>query len=799
MTRGVLVMALLMAVGPVAGVEETHPRLCFDAQDLPALRLRADEMPEVRSAILSEAGALLGPKRVDPAGILELGAESRQQIRGHAIGRNLTGWMETLGFAYQLTGDERFGLEGARLLETVQDLPPDEPPVGPGAFAGARGDILRAMVIGYDWLYGAMTERQREVVAGMIARYVEDLLAESPDAWWMPYHNFIGVAVGACGAASIVLSERFPEQAAAWREQSTELVELWLGSGFDSEGAYVEGVGYSFYGLGNATLFMDALKRAGGRNLFEHERLQGYPHFLAQSLLPGEGVFEARNDSGYTNGATPVLLRLSAEGLPLAKWLWLNTGGRNKRDPWRIIWANDVSPQSPPEAGEPLSAHFPERGLAVFRTGWEAQDLMFAVEAGQYFPITHDQADKGHFTLYGRGGWWAVDSGYGNNREPEGKAQTVAHNCVLVDGRGQAITGAGVGTDGAILDYRASEKVGYALADATDAYRRNTRDEVGVPLERAHRHCFFVRPGEGVAAYAIVVDDIVVDGAGHAYDWLLHTGSRNRVTLGEGGFTIEALTVASGGAYIVTPDETAGAGEATFDFVAGAAGEYHLWGRVRAGGQMPAKSDSFRVSFDDGEPVDWHMQVGGDWAWREVHELLAAEPTTFHLEPGRHTLHIATREREAQMDALFISPDPDFAPAAATPDDAVYFEAEDADTLEAPMVVREESVGESPMCAVRFAWPQGPELSLDGYDDHPRVHARASMVQGRFAVALLPFDDADGVPVVSGDAASMTVDFGAVRDTLAVSYSEAGPMTWRLSRVVDGGETWHMEGPGGVN
>lgn len=781
---------VMLALGIPAVAAETHPRLCFSAQDLPTLRERAEAMPEVREAILSEAESLMGPDSIAPESLLELGADTRQQIRGHMIGRELTSRIETLGFAYQVTGDERFGVAGANLLETVRNLPPDEPPVGPHAFAGARGDILRAMVIGYDWLYDAMSEAQREIVAGMMARYVENLLAESPDAWWMPYHNFIGVAIGACGTASIALEERFPERAAAWRKQSLYLVEEWLSSGFDREGAYLEGVGYSFYGLGNATLFMDALKRAGGPNLFAHPHLQRYPHFLAQSLLPGESVFDARNDSGYTNGATPVLLRLSAEGLPLAKWLWQNTGGVSRRDPWRIIWANDVEGQSPVQADEPLSAHFPGRGLVVFRTGWDADDLMFSVEAGEYFPIVHNQADKGHFTLYGQGGWWAIDSGYGNNREPEGKAQTVAHNCVLIDGRGQALTGASWGTDGAILNYRALDTVGYALADATAAYRENNRGHVGVPLERAHRHCFFVRPADGAPGYAIIVDDILVDGAEHQYDWLLHSGSRNRVTLEEAGATMQAMAAASGGAYVVTPADTTGAGEAVFEFTAETAGNYHVWARVRAGGEQAGKSDSFRVSMNGLEPVDWHMSIGGDWVWREVHELLADRPTTFALEPGPHRLHIATREREAQIDALFITPREDLAPAAASPEEAIFFEAEDAAAIKAPMTVRQDPVGEGAKCVLRFAWPPSPALSLDDYEDHPRLHASNRMVEGRFAAVLVPLVDAADPPRVSGSDGRLTVDFGGVEDTLEVRHSAETPAAWRLMRTVDGEQRW---------
>ncbi len=142
-----------------------------------------------------------------------------------------------------------------------------------------------------------------------------------------------------------------------------------------------------------------------------------------------------------------------------------------------------------------------------------------------------DQADKGHITLYGKGGRWAIDSGYSNDRTPGGRAQTVAHNCVLINGRGQALSGAGAGTSGRIADYRSGEHVGYVFADQTEAYRQNAEGKQGVPLQRAHRHCFFVRPEEGLPAYVLIVDDIRVDDAEHEYDWLLHTDEKNKCVL----------------------------------------------------------------------------------------------------------------------------------------------------------------------------------------------------------------------------------------------------------------------------
>ena len=40
-------------------------------------------------------------------------------------------------------------------------------------------------------------------------------------------------------------------------------------------------------------------------------------------------------------------------------------------------------------------------------------------------------------------------------------------------------------------------------------------------------------------------------------------------------------------------------------------------------------------------------------------------------------------------------------------------------------LIRCQSTGPSPKCALRFAWPDRLALSLDGYDDHTRLRATA--------------------------------------------------------------------------
>ena len=104
-------------------------------------------------------------------------------------------------------------------------------------------------------------------------------------------------------------------------------------------------------------------------------------------------------------------------------------GGAYPMASFHWLWENEVAPLDPMDA-DVLSAYFPGRGLVVLRTGWDVSDVMFSIEAGPYYDVIHNQADKGRFTFYGLGGRWAIDSGYGNMgpSAPTGRDQTIAHN-----------------------------------------------------------------------------------------------------------------------------------------------------------------------------------------------------------------------------------------------------------------------------------------------------------------------------------------------------------------------------------
>lgn len=143
---------------------------------------------------------------------------------------------------------------------------------------------MRGLAIGYDWLGEAMTPEQKAAWAETSAGYVRNMIAEvsGERIWWRPYHNFMGVAMGAAGMPSLSLQDFYTEEASEWTACCADAIDLWFRSGFDARGAYVEGTSYGIYGLSNALRFADAVQTLVGLSNLTGD--EGYPQAARDGL-----------------------------------------------------------------------------------------------------------------------------------------------------------------------------------------------------------------------------------------------------------------------------------------------------------------------------------------------------------------------------------------------------------------------------------------------------------------------------------------------------------------------------------
>lgn len=789
-----------------------HPRLLLTPDQLPRYRARAtagDERQVAYERFLDLAERMLtwhdadDPLRAIYDFVETSEAEGvawRAAFEGHIV--NCSYPLETLGAAYLLTGDDRFGEHGARaLVNAARRLTTDEPFLNRG-FYYSRTLYVRALAFAYDWLWDRLTPDERRDVQITLMGFVRDIHEQSWAAGWgrRPLHrvwNWNPGLVGAAGVGMLALEgeTRLPEQAILF--DLRRYLRDFLLLGIDADGAGREGPAYLGYGTGAGVEFAEVLRRQGRGDLFIETNYHLIAPWLISETLPDGRRWNNLMDCGHGQNAWPVYMyalgRLAglAQNDPpvrgerwgnlelltplgflqqfpeapgpkqvsygalagLLGWAWEQGPGRHDPAEYdartalaHVLLYEPCPALDDPAEVLPLGLHFQGRGLVVSRTGFGPDDVHLAVTANPY-AAGHDQCDKGQFTFRAYGGDLAIDSGYGNDGDPMKSHGGHAHNVVLIDGQGQPMH----------YHNRSSASItGFAHRDLLDWVRVDAKEAWGVrydgdwwplrttPVERADREFIFVRPAEGVPPYLVVYDDIVKDDQQRAYTWQWHIPASMGFDIGEGAWT--AVPRARGHDVLTTPAQNA-AGRATFSFTAPEAGRYVMWGLVRAGGPEIGKSDSFFVTVNGGDRILWDLKTGSNMAWDVLRDREDPGPRVFDLAAGEHAILVEGREPQAELARWLILPadaepplDPDETPAGA-----IALSAQDAVMGEPAFLLRpaDEVIGPEATMDVFPVHPLGGEVSTDWFltsreGAHPRLHWTVQAVEPHFVAVLVP-------------------------------------------------------------
>ena len=158
---------------------------------------------------------------------------------GHYLARNLSLWMENIGFANIITNESCFSNHGVELLMSAIRNLPVTGEVMNVTYAGGKGDMMRAMAIGLDFFSDDLTASERNEAANVARDYILDFIDEFDDSstWWNKYHNYLGVCGGGSGMLALALSNDFPNNVSTWTDKSIESILRLLNNGYDTNGA----------------------------------------------------------------------------------------------------------------------------------------------------------------------------------------------------------------------------------------------------------------------------------------------------------------------------------------------------------------------------------------------------------------------------------------------------------------------------------------------------------------------------------------------------------------------------------
>lgn len=707
--------------------------------------------------------------------------------------------LETLAVAYRITADERFGRRAAELaLRMARELTVDNPLIDEG-FYYTRTFYVRALAFAYDWTHDLLAPAERQDIKTTLLGFVLDIHERSQTAGWgrRPLHrvwNWDPGLMGAAGVAMLALEGETRTAEKAILFECRRHLRDYLTLGIDRDGSGNEGPPYIGYGMGAGVHFVEILRRQGRDDLFVNSNYHLTPPWFVAETLPGGGRWNNLSDGGHGQAPWPaysyVCGRLAelAESDPrrvgerlasptirqpfdllaqfsetlgerqlsyaalagLMSWVWENGPGIGSPSQfdgpqalgYLLFWR--PYPALDPAAVLPLGQHFRGRGLVVSRTGFGSEDWHISVLAGPYV-AGHDQCDKGSFTLRAYGADLAIDSGYGNDGDPEKSHSSFAHNMVLIDGEGQPMHYHNQ-SSGWITGFHHSDLLDWVRVDAREAwslrYDTNWRPIPTNPVERAERAFLFLRENHGVPPYLVVMDDIVKDDAERDYTWQWHIPSNMAFATDSLPWRAEPQRLRF--PVLRAPETNA---RAEFTFTVDTAGTYQLAALTRAGGQDLGKSDSFFVTLGDGPRITWDIPATATLNWSPVMHRGAAGPATFALEPGTHLVRLDKREPEAELAKLALLP------AAAEIPLSPYAEPSVGQVLPATDANR----GEPPFPLVPAGTVQGPEVTLEVFPvrpgggkvatdwfetsregSHPRLHYTVRSRAPRFLMVLLP-------------------------------------------------------------
>ncbi len=414
-----------------------HPYLFFTAAEASALLAKtSDPLASAQwEAILREADTFVAEASSAPKDNRSTRYWSRRTI--------------TLGFAYALTHDDRYGSAGVQFL--MRGAENDSWYAGKWEMRDT-GEAMGALAIGYDWLFPALTGEQRTFVRDVLVKQGLEPMERDDRVgeWWTSwYRGNWGAVIHANGglAALAVLGE--DPRAADWvRLCERKLWRYVMAMGED--GGWGESGSYGSYAWSNGLMFLASLRRVTGDDLFDNVRLRRLPYWFINILEPDHRNLIPFSNCGLGVSESPEVLALLAreyrDGIvqSAAKELMAQ---RDWADVFSFLWY-DPDLATAPLSNLPTTKMWPDLGWGIMRSSWDdPKAVLLGLKGGQR-NWDHQHHDMNSFVLYAYGKPLLVDMHYPGT---VWACETEAHNTIMVDGKEQfgkvGIMGQGDGGD----------------------------------------------------------------------------------------------------------------------------------------------------------------------------------------------------------------------------------------------------------------------------------------------------------------------------------------------------------------
>jgi len=433
------------------------PMLFFGADDVPKLKEEAKNAKKVVwHRVLLAAEDYLDqptpqPNLTQPWAVYLTCAEERRRI------------VRSCSFAYLMTGRDEFHRRAKQEIDAILRweswIDPDH--ARTLRYCLMTGITSAALAHYLDWCGPAVSVRERALIVEQHKRKaVKPLLADMAEP--VPFfkdhiNNHLAVDLSGTGLMALLLIDEEPVYREVLEKCAFHLRRYvnWI----RDDGSTDEGGKYWRYGMEHAALLLDALRINAGRlpDRLKWERV-GEMYRLPKGVtsrtpLETTGYFPLYciQGSQYVVDFGDTRIEDAGRMQPLFAWLariWRNGHFQWQADrlqsdnPLAFIW-NDPTVDSKPPTDLAPSKAFHGAGWGILRSDLQDPNgFLLAIRAG-HNSMTHRHHDLGTIIVRAGGRGLIVDSGHPTySKDYWGGKQnyyreTIGHNCILVDGKGQ--------------------------------------------------------------------------------------------------------------------------------------------------------------------------------------------------------------------------------------------------------------------------------------------------------------------------------------------------------------------------
>ena len=370
-----------------------------------------------------------------------------------------------LSYGYRVHGNEAYArraIEEMRAVCSFSDW-------NPYHFLDV-GEMALAVGIGYDWLYGLLSEKDKEMFSSAMTEKAFTPAKDEEKAWFYDSEiNWNQVCNGGLAAGALAVFDELPFESARVIQRAVETIHLPLDGGYSPEGCYAEGYNYWGYGTSFQIILAAALESAFGTDcgiLDGKEGFRNSSRFMMMMNTPRHGIF---NFGDCSQGASAQYMQawmalkygnvapLRPE-MEIMKDSGYSSFAEERLLPFFMVCASRLSSEgtSLENIPSPMDRFYECGGttpLFIYRSGWDGpDDTYFAIKGGKA-SSSHSHCDQGTFIFESDGVGWAVDLGMQdynslesrgldiwNTKQPSDRWKVYrigpfSHNILTIDGK----------------------------------------------------------------------------------------------------------------------------------------------------------------------------------------------------------------------------------------------------------------------------------------------------------------------------------------------------------------------------